>query len=68
MCMGRSSVQSVWDWAGFQALPQSREVSDIHCVTTWSRYDNAWDGVLTRDLLQVVHPRPEAHLCRAAEL
>ncbi len=50
----------IWDWAGLQSLPQSREVSDIHCVTTWSRYDNAWDGVLTRDLLQAVHPKPEA--------
>ena len=50
----------LWDWAGFQALPQTRAVSDIHCVTTWSRYDNAWDGVLTRDLLQAVAPRGEA--------
>lgn len=50
----------IWDWAGFQALPQSRAMSDIHCVTTWSRYDNAWDGVLTRDLLQFVMPKPDA--------
>ena len=35
-------------------------MSDIHCVTTWSRYDNAWDGVLTRDLLQAAHPKPDA--------
>ncbi len=50
----------VWDWMGFQALPQSRAVSDIHCVTTWSRYDNTWDGVLTRDLLEAVMPKPDA--------
>ena len=50
----------LWDWAGFHALPQMRAVSDIHCVTTWSRYDNAWDGVLTRDLLEAVAPRAEA--------
>lgn len=50
----------VWNWAAFQALPQHRAVSDIHCVTTWSRYDNAWDGVLTRDLLQAVMPKPDA--------
>jgi len=43
----------VLDWAAFQALPQKRAVSDIHCVTTWSRYDNAWDGVLVPDLLAV---------------
>ncbi len=50
----------VWDWAGFRALPQARTVSDIHCVTTWSRYDNPWDGVLTRDLLEAVGPRAGA--------
>lgn len=49
-----------WDWAAFQAQPQHREVSDIHCVTTWSRYDNEWEGVATRTLLDVAHPKPEA--------
>ncbi|MDQ0456901.1 sulfite oxidase-like oxidoreductase [Rhizobium paknamense] len=48
------------DWAAFQALPQSRSLSDIHCVTTWSRYDNHWDGVMVRDLLDLVHPKAEA--------
>ena len=50
---------AIWDWAGFQELPQTQAVSDIHCVTTWSRYDNAWDGVRTRDLLQAVAPRDD---------
>src|SRR6476661_9417151 len=27
-------------WEQFQALPQTEDVSDFHCVTTWSRYDN----------------------------
>ena len=48
------------DWAAFMALPQSRTRSDIHCVTTWSRYDNDWAGVTTRDLLDAVQPRDEA--------
>ena len=47
-------------WADFQALPQSAEVTDIHCVTTWSRYDNRWEGVRTRDLLAAVAPQAEA--------
>ncbi len=44
------------DWAGFMALPQTAIRSDIHCVTTWSRYDNDWSGVATRDLLDHVGP------------
>ena len=49
-----------WNWASMLAQPQSESVSDIHCVTTWSRYDNRWTGVLTRDLLEAVSPKPEA--------
>lgn len=49
-----------WDWATFQSQPQSHLVTDIHCVTTWSRYDNGWDGLLTRDLMAMVEPRMDA--------
>ena len=48
------------DWAAFQALPQTKLRTDIHCVTTWSRYDNDWRGVKVRDLLDLAHPVPEA--------
>jgi len=52
-----------WDWATFLAQPQVEDVSDIHCVTQWSRYDNRWQGVSTHHLLEVVRPRPEtAHV------
>jgi len=49
------------DWAAFSALPQSTFVTDIHCVTTWSRYDNTWQGVATRDVLDRVQPNDTAH-------
>ena len=49
-----------WDWATFMAQPQTEIVTDIHCVTSWSRYDNRWAGVSARHLLSVVAPRPEA--------
>jgi DMSO/TMAO reductase YedYZ molybdopterin-dependent catalytic subunit len=49
-----------WNFAEFNATAQSRLVSDIHCVTSWSRYDNHWDGLPTLDLLAIVEPKPEA--------
>ncbi|WP_434140743.1 sulfite oxidase-like oxidoreductase [Pseudomonas luteola] len=49
-----------WNWDAFMAQPQSRLVSDIHCVTSWSRYDNQWQGVTTQDLLDRVQPHPDA--------
>jgi DMSO/TMAO reductase YedYZ molybdopterin-dependent catalytic subunit len=47
-------------WAELRALPQATITSDIHCVTAWSRFDNRWEGVTTRTLLDLVRPRPEA--------
>jgi DMSO/TMAO reductase YedYZ molybdopterin-dependent catalytic subunit len=44
----------------FLALPQTELVSDIHCVTAWSRFDNRWQGVASRTLLALVKPKPEA--------
>ncbi len=48
------------NWEQFNALPQTREVVDIHCVTTWSRYDNQWDGVRFTDVQALVALKPEA--------
>jgi DMSO/TMAO reductase YedYZ molybdopterin-dependent catalytic subunit len=52
--------QLTLSWKSFLALDQSSKVSDIHCVTTWSRYDNEWQGLSTRDLLDEAMPKPEA--------
>lgn len=46
----------VWDWAALMAQPVFENVSDIHCVTQWSKYDNRWTGVSTKYLLAVVQP------------
>jgi DMSO/TMAO reductase YedYZ molybdopterin-dependent catalytic subunit len=48
------------DWRAFSALPQSDMTNDIHCVTSWSRYDNRWTGVATDDLLDSVGPKADA--------
>jgi DMSO/TMAO reductase YedYZ molybdopterin-dependent catalytic subunit len=44
----------------FRALPMSRQRSDFHCVTTWSKLDNLWEGVRTVDLMARVRLKPEA--------
>jgi DMSO/TMAO reductase YedYZ molybdopterin-dependent catalytic subunit len=49
-----------WSWRDFLNQPQVDFVSDIHCVTTWSRYDNRWTGVSAAHLLAQVRPRGEA--------
>jgi DMSO/TMAO reductase YedYZ molybdopterin-dependent catalytic subunit len=42
---------AVWNWAEFNALPQTEQKRDIHCVTTWSKLDTVWRGVTIDDLL-----------------
>ncbi len=49
-----------WDWKAFMAQSQVTYTNDIHCVTTWSRYDNTWVGVAMRTLLEQVKPLPSA--------
>ena len=49
-----------WSFEDFMAQPQEQFISDIHCVTTWSRYDNQWDGVSGQHILDLVKPLPEA--------
>ena len=44
----------------FKSLPQVEVFSDMHCVTTWSRYDNLWEGVGTGTVKDIVAIRPEA--------
>ena len=50
-----------WSFAEFSARAQTPFISDIHCVTTWSRYDNQWVGLPTRELLEACQPRENAH-------
>lgn len=35
--------------AELAALPRVDQVSDFHCVTTWSKYDLKWEGIRFRD-------------------
>ena len=57
-------------WDDFMALPQVDDVSDFHCVTTWSRFDNRWRGVRFRTIAELAVPAPEAEfvLCTGSDV
>ncbi|MGQ9788086.1 MAG: sulfite oxidase-like oxidoreductase [Candidatus Hadarchaeaceae archaeon] len=48
------------DYQEFMSLPRVKVLSDIHCVTGWSRLDNLWEGVSTAQLKKLVRILPEA--------
>jgi DMSO/TMAO reductase YedYZ molybdopterin-dependent catalytic subunit len=47
-------------WDELMALPQTSAHNDIHCVTTWSKFDNDWEGVSFQDIFNLVQVKPEA--------
>jgi len=49
-----------FSWEEFRKLPMHRQTSDFHCVTSWSRYDNRWEGVKISDLMKLVTLKPQA--------
>ena len=50
-------------WDELLALPRTTVRCDIHCVTTWSRFDNTFEGVAVRLLLERAGVRPDARFC-----
>jgi DMSO/TMAO reductase YedYZ molybdopterin-dependent catalytic subunit len=40
-----------WSWDEFRALPAEDVSTDIHCVTTWSKFGTSWRGVSLDTLL-----------------
>ncbi len=44
----------------FMDLPKVKVKADMHCVTTWSTFDNEWEGVSTRELTRLATLKPEA--------
>lgn len=49
-----------WTYAEFMSLPTVRLTSDIHCVTGWSKFDNDWEGVSVKALLDQAQPSADA--------
>lgn len=47
-------------WEEFMGLPQTEDVSDFHCVTTWSKLGIHWKGVRLIDLAALVRPKETA--------
>lgn len=47
-------------WQDFLNLPQTEDISDFHCVTTWSRMNVPWKGVRFADLAALVLPKETA--------
>ena len=54
-----SEVKS-FTWPEFSALPRTTVFADMHCVTQWTKLDNLWEGVSTKELQNHVAVDPTA--------
>ena len=57
---GRVENPVTLNWEQFKALPRFKDVSDFHCVTTWSQFDMEWEGVAFFTLADLVRPKADA--------
>lgn len=49
-----------WSLDEFMQLPAVKVYADFHCVTRWSRLDNVWSGLSTREFAKIVGIKAEA--------
>ena len=49
-----------FNWEQFDGAAGTKVHCDIHCVTSWSRLDNDFEGVAVPELLKHVKVKPEA--------
>ena len=48
---GEVEEEVTWTWEEFQKLPRTTITMDLHCVTRWSKFDTAWEGVSVATLV-----------------
>lgn len=48
-------------WPEFSALPMVQQVSDMHCVTRWSKFDSTFEGIPVAEVMKHVELLPEAN-------
>ncbi|WP_037495883.1 molybdopterin-dependent oxidoreductase [Solirubrobacter soli] len=53
---GAVDTEREWSWEEFRALESDTPTVDIHCVTTWSKFDTSWEGVSVDTLLEGIEP------------
>lgn len=53
---GELEAPMTFSFAAFRALPTCEVVTDIHCVTRWSKLDTRWEGVRFSAFVQALPP------------
>lgn len=57
---GEVEQERTFSFEELMALPQTKTLCDIHCVTRWSKLGTEWEGIKFADLLPLLGAKPEA--------
>ncbi len=57
---GEIENPAVLSFEQLEKLQDKEVVVDIHCVTSWSKYDTKWGGISFKKLLELVKPTKKA--------
>ncbi len=47
------------NWEEFQKLEQTTVQADMHCVTTWSKLDQKWEGIPFAKIIELAKPKSD---------
>ncbi len=57
---GKVEHEVTMKWDEFARLDQQLVQADMHCVTTWSRLDQRWEGIPFAKIVELAKPTAEA--------
>ena len=57
---GQVREPRLFTWEEFSTLPTVEQVSDMHCVTRWSKFDSRFEGVPIAEVMKRIEVLPEA--------
>ena len=57
---GRVENEVRLSWQEFEKLDQTQVQADMHCVTTWSKLDQKWEGIPFKRIVELAKPLPDA--------
>ena len=58
---GRVENEVRLSWEEFAKLDQTQVQADMHCVTTWSKLDQKWEGIPFKRIVELAKPLPDAN-------
>jgi DMSO/TMAO reductase YedYZ molybdopterin-dependent catalytic subunit len=58
---GEVEIPTMISYSQLLRMKRTTQISDIHCVTSWSKFNVTWEGVRFSDVMEIAKPTRNAH-------